>query len=469
MNSHSNLRSSLWSRRNFLKSTGAIAAGMTVTGAAKPSAAAKDPAALAIDGGAKSVTIPAERHQAILKWMQYGDAEKEVVKAALDSNSGAIYRYNGQLEAKWREYNQVPFCKTHNHGTSAFTTMFFSLDLPPGSEIMVPSYQFFGAILPMRLFGLVPVFVDINPRTATLDVEHARRALTPRCRAIMGMHSWGLPCEMDLINDFAKEHGLSVLEDCAHAHGAAMQDSSGSWKMVGNFSRMAGYSFQSTKVLPGIEGGMGIYQQRPDFERATAFGHYEECGEYLPGVSPTGSGALAKDSPYRRYTGTGLCMKLRMHPLAAVIILKQLEGLEERNAMTVRQVRQLNDRVCQLPGLSEPVCRKDQRRVYYSTNNLFLDEKKAGMSRATVVKALRAEGVTISAAPYPENHKNTVYAEPQWWHHPPQIPKTLPGCEEVNSRVLNVGLFHQEAPELVEQYARAFEKVWANREKLARL
>ena len=313
----------------------------------------------------------------------------------------------------------------------------------------------------MRLFGYVPVFVDINPRTATFDVEHAKRVITPRTRALVAMHSWGLPCEMDHINDFAKEHGLSVLEDCAHAHGASMQG-----KNVGNWSRMGIYSFQASKPLPGIEGGMGVYQNRADFERAAAFGHYEVCGEYIAG-SPSGAGVLSEDSPYRNYTGTGLCMKLHMHPLAAVLILKQMETLDQRNAIIYSQVRKLNDRICQLPGLSEPVCRKDQERIYYNSNQLFLDEKKAGMSRATVLKALEAEGVSVLAWEYPENHKYTVYSEPQWWHHPPQIPKVLPGCQEVNSRVISVGLLRDEAPELVDQWARAFEKVWAHRKELA--
>jgi perosamine synthetase len=227
------------------------------------------------------------------------------------------------------------------------------------------------------------------------------------------------------------------------------------------------YSFQAGKPLPGIEGGMGVYQNRDDFERATALGHYEECGTYLPGVSPTGAGSLAKDSPYRKYTGTGLGLKLRMHPLAAVLILKQMERLDQRNAIINGQVRQLNDRICQLPGLSEPLCRKDQDRVYYNGNMLLLDQKKAGMSRETAVQALGAEGVSVSVLAYPENHKCAVYSEPQWWHHPPQLPKVLPGCEEVNSRAINVGLIRQEAPELVEQYAQAFEKVWAHRKELA--
>ena len=318
------------------------------------------------------MTVPLKKQLPVLKWPQYAAAEKDAVKAALDCDCGNVYHYLYDLEDKWRKYVGTPFVKSHMNGTSAITAMFFALDVPPGSEIMVPSYTFFGAIVPMRLFGYVPVFVDINPRTATFDVEHAKRVLTPRVKAVMPMHSWGLPCEMDHVLAFAKEKGLHVLEDCAHAHGASMQG-----KKMGSFGRMGIYSYQGTKPLPGLEGGMGMYQRREDFERAASFGHYEVCGNY-PAASHYARNGLSKNSPYHKYEGTGLCMKLRMHPLAAVLILKQMETLDARNAMINRQVRQINDRICQLPGLSEPVCRSDQQRVYYSTNMLFIDEAKAG-------------------------------------------------------------------------------------------
>ena len=449
-----------WNRRRFLKATGAMAAAAAFAGTSRAGAPAET---LAVKGGKPAVTCPLKEQAPVLKWPQYAEAEKQAVMAALDCDCGSVYRYLYELENKWQAYTGIPFAKTHMNGTSAVTSMFFALSLPPGSEIMVPSYTFFGAILPMRLFGYVPVFVDINPRTATMDVEHAKKVLTPRCKAIMPMHSWGLPCELDHLSAFAKEHGLSMLEDCAHAHGASMQG-----KKVGTFGRMGIFSFQGTKPLPGLEGGMGMYQNREDFERAAAFGHYETCGHY-PAGSHYAPNTVGNNSPYRRYEGTGLCMKLRMHPLAAVVIMKQLETLDARNAMINGQVRKLNDRICQLPGLSEPRCRPDQQRVYYSTNMLFLDEAKAGMSRATAIKALQAEGVSVGAGNYPENHKCTVYSEPQWWHHQPTIPMVLPGCQEVNSKALNVGLFRKEAPELVDQYVKAFEKVWAHRKELQKV
>jgi perosamine synthetase len=320
--------------------------------------------------------------------------------------------------------------------TSALTSMFFALDLPPGSEIMAPSYTFFATILPMRFFGYVPIFVDSDPRTCCFDLEDAKKKLTPRTKAMIPMHAWGMPCEMDHITDFAKQHGLMVIEDAAQAHGASMQG-----KKVGTWGAVACFSFQTSKVLPSVEGGMGVYQTRELFERATAFGHYEAPPTY------------PQDSPYRKYEGTGFGQKYRMHPFAAAVALKQLESLDERNALVEAQVRRLNDRLLQLPGLSEPRRRPDQVRAYYYANMLFLDEKKAGFSRETLVKALKAEGVPASVWIYPEQHKFSIYSEEKWWHHKPNVPRVLPGCEQINRTHLFVPLMYQEAPELIEQYA----------------
>jgi len=117
------------------------------------------------------------------------------------------------FEKDWQKFTGPPYVKSHCNGTSALTSMFLALDLAPGSDILVPSYTFFATIVPMRLFGLVPVFVDINPRTLNF-----------------------------------------VLEDAAHAHGAELQG-----RKMGAWGRMAIFSFQKTKPLPAIEGGMGMY------------------------------------------------------------------------------------------------------------------------------------------------------------------------------------------------------------------
>ena len=435
-----------FNRREFLQVGSAAVAGMTVA----PLFAAPKEDTLAISGGAKVVTVSAPEQHALFHWPRYGEAEKKAVCAVLDG--GEIYRPLKLLEQEWKAYLNVPFVKNHFNGTSALASMYFALDLPAGSEILVPSLTFFATIVPMRLFGYVPIFVDSNPNTRCFDLEDAQRKLTPNTRAMVPMHPGGMPCDMDQINDFAKEKGLIVIEDAAHAHGASLKG-----KRMGAWGDNAIFSYQASKPLPCLEGGMGVYQKRETFERATVFGHYDAASE------------LSKESPYR-YEETGLGLKFRMHPLAAALCREQLKGLDKRNADTRRRVREINDRLLQLPGISEPRCRPDAERVYYPNNMLHLDETKAGFSRRALLKALTAEGVKATPGHYLQQHKLRIYSEAKWWHHAPVVPKgDLPGCQECNKTSFALPLFYEDAPELREQYVKAFEKVWARKSDLATL
>ena len=238
---------------------------------AQSTAAAAKSETLAINGGPKAVTAASGN---ATRWPLYGPEEEKAVLALVRNPD---YAPLAELEKDWKKHYQVPYAKPYCNGTSALTTMFFALNLPPGSEIMVPSYTFFATIVPMRLFGLVPVFVDINPRTLNFDLEDAKRRLTKNTKAVLPVHWIGLPADMDHICDWAKEKGLIVLEDSCHAHGASLQG-----KLMGTWGEMAAFSFQATKPLPGIEGGMANYQKKEHYERGSTFGHYD-LPDGLPG------------------------------------------------------------------------------------------------------------------------------------------------------------------------------------------
>nr|MCU0874625.1 DegT/DnrJ/EryC1/StrS family aminotransferase [Pirellulaceae bacterium] len=379
-------------RRTFLQSTGAMAAGLYLAGSASAQGEA-----LAVSGGPKAVIAS---HDDAASWPRYGTEEEQaVLELVRNPNYGPIEA----LEKEWKQQFKLPYCKAHYNGTSAITAMFFALDLPPGSEVMVPCSTFWATIMPMRFFGLVPVFVDIHPRTLNFDLEDAKRKLTKNTKAMFPVHYLGLPADMDHICDFAREKGLIALEDACHAHGASLHG-----KPMGAWGRMACFSFQASKPLPAIEGGMGNYQNREDYERAATLGHYE-C-----------PATFAADSKYAKYSGTGLGMKLRMHPMAA------------RNAEGTAQTRRLNDRLTQLPGLYEQQNRPDVERVFYLQNRFLLNETEAGMSRAACLKALRAEGVSVGAAGAQFQCNHPAYHEAQWWHHLPVIADRFPGVEEVD-------------------------------------
>jgi dTDP-4-amino-4,6-dideoxygalactose transaminase len=434
------------SRRDFVRSAVvAASAAAAKKAAAKP----RHVESLAVDGGLKAVTLSDDRYLTAIKWPRYGEEEKRRILELLENNR--FYDEIPQLEQATREYLGVKHVKAHCNGTSALVSMFFALDLPKGSEILVPTYTAWATVAPMWLFGYVPVFVDINPRTACFDLASAERRLTQQCRALVVMHAWGLPCEMDPICEFGRKHGLIVLEDAAQAQGAMLHG-----KQMGTWGAIGVFSFQASKVLPAVEGGMGVYQTPEYFERATTFGNYD-----LPGQFPA-------DSRYRGYQGTGFGSKFRIHPLAAALARTQLRGLDQRNALIAAQVRKLNDRITQLPGLSEQQATPEMRRVHWAANLLFFEEATAGFSKEVLLKALKAEGVRVSSSPYDEQHKYHLYTEAKWWHHPPQIPASLPGCEQVNKSSIRLPLFTESAPDLIDQYAKAFEKIWVHREALGK-
>jgi len=393
-----------------------------------------------LKGGPKAVTAS---HDDATTWPRYG-AEEE--KAVLEVLRKPDYTPNDAFEEEWKKHFNLPYCKAHYNGTSAITAMYFALNLPAGSEIMVPCSTFWATITPMRFFGLVPVMVDINPVTLNFDVEDAKRKLTKNTKAVFPVHYLGMPADMDYISDFCKEKGLIVLEDSCHAHGASMHG-----KFMGTWGRMACFSFQASKPLPAIEGGMGNYQNQEDFERATILGHYEWASK-LKGSN-------------KKYS-YGLGMKLRMHPMAAALARCQLAKLDERNSALKAQVRRLNDRITKLPGLYEQQNRKDVDRVYYAANRFLLDEHEAGMSRDVCIKALRAEGVSVGAAGAQFVCNNPVFHETEWWHHLPVMADKFPGAEAVNKRGISLPFFTREMAELNEQYIKAFEKVWAHRKDL---
>ncbi|NUN97138.1 MAG: DegT/DnrJ/EryC1/StrS family aminotransferase [Candidatus Omnitrophica bacterium] len=435
-------------RRRFIGTMGAVGASLYMAGSPQrsQSAAPDKLETLALNGGPKAVTAQPENPT---KWPLYGEEEVQAVSELIRNPN---YEPVAQFEEAWKAYHDCPHAKAHCNGTSALTSMLFTLQLPARSEVLVADYSTWFPVVPMRFFDLVPVFVDVNPRTMNIDVEDCKRRLSGKTRAIMPVHWWGLPCDMDDIETFAKEHGLEVVEDASHAHGARVQG-----KLVGKWGRMAGFSMQSTKPLPSIEGGVGMYKSQEDFELATTYGNYD-----LPKTFP-------EDSPYRKYQGTALGSKLRIHPVSAILARIQLKTLDARSHAIASQVRRLNERLIQLPGLSEQYARPDMKRAYYSSNMLFFDEAKAGMSRSSAVQALKAEGVEANEYSWTLLHTHPVFKEAQWWRHMPTLPAegSVPGCDEANRRALTLPLFTSEQPELVDQYIAAFEKVWAHREKLS--
>src|ERR1700730_2958619 len=139
------------------------------------------------------------------------------------------------------------------YGRMAFYYILKALDLPAGSEIIVPSLTFWVVPELARAAGLTVVFADVHPATFNIDADSVERLITEKTRAVVPTHLYGLPCDMDRILDIAERHNLIVLEDCAHALGATFKG-----KPVGTFGAGALFSFQTLKPLNCYGGGMAL-------------------------------------------------------------------------------------------------------------------------------------------------------------------------------------------------------------------
>lgn len=158
-----------------------------------------------------------------------------------------------EFEAKFAERLGMPRATSASFGRMAFYYILRALDLPRGSEIILPALTFWVVPEIARVAGLNVVFADINPDTFTLDAASFERAISERTRAVVPTHLYGLSCDMAEIVGIARRHGLAVIEDCAHALGAHYRD-----RPLGTLGDASFFSFQTLKPLNTYGGGMAV-------------------------------------------------------------------------------------------------------------------------------------------------------------------------------------------------------------------
>ena len=186
---------------------------------------------------------------------QYKQIQDEVEKNVLDvlrSGSYILGKYNKELEAKMQEYIGVKHCVTLNSGTDALHLALRALDIGKGDEVITVAFTFVATTEAIGIVGATPVFVDIDNDTFDIDPKLIEEKITPKTKAIIPVHLYGQPCQMDVICDIAKRYNLYVIEDCAQAIGAKFKG-----QTVGSFGDIGCFSFYPTKNLGAMgDGGM---------------------------------------------------------------------------------------------------------------------------------------------------------------------------------------------------------------------
>src|SRR5690606_25461417 len=249
--------------------------------------------------------------------------------------------------------------------------------------VIVPNTTFGASANVVIHAGAKPVFVDIEPVTWTLDTQKLEAAITPNTKAIMPVHLYGHPCDMDPIMAIARKHGLKVVEDCAEALGAEYKG-----RKVGLIGDVGCYSFFANKVITTGEGGMVLCRDQALMERMS----------------------LLRDhgmSKQRRYWHLEAGFNYRMTNLQAALGLAQMERIETFLAQRESVVARYNERLSGLDGIRTPRTASWARNIHW-LYSIEVDAEVAGFDRDYLAEALRRAGIETRPV-FPPLHVQPAY------------------------------------------------------------
>ena len=326
---------------------------------------------LAIDGGTPVRTKP------FPPWPIFGPEEADALTDVL--RGGAWGRLQGDrtagFERRFAQFQGAAFALATVSGTAALRIALLAAGIEAGDEVIVPPYTFAATASAVVEVNALPVFADVEPDTYNLDPQAAEAAVTARTRAIIPVHFGGLCCDMEAIAGVAARHGLTVIEDAAHAHGATWNG-----RGAGTLGAMGCFSFQSSKNLTCGEGGAITTDHEP---LALACRQVHNCGR-----DPRGGAWYAHSSLGGNY---------RMTEFQAAVLNAQLDRLAEQTARRNENGRYLAGLLGDVPGVAPQGHRPYATRHGYHLFLLRYDEAAWGAPRAAFVEGVRAEGIPLAA------------------------------------------------------------------------
>ncbi|MDI9432797.1 MAG: DegT/DnrJ/EryC1/StrS family aminotransferase [Planctomycetota bacterium] len=411
---------------------------------------------LAILGG-----TPVRQNKAWPEWPYWDDevidsltkTARSRIWCRIQSPSGTVPTF----EKEYAKLTGARFCVATGAGTQALHTCVEAMDIGPGDEVITSPYTDPGTIASILSARALPVMADLDPASYQLDPDDVERRITENTKALMPVHMMGQPADLRRIMAIARKHNLRVIEDACQAHLAQFDG-----KTLGTIGDVGCFSFQSSKTIACGEGGAIIGSDETLMDRCyTVHNH----GTSRRGLTET------------------IGPKYRMNEFEAAVLLGQLSGAKERFERRNQNASYLSRRLKDIPGLTpQKLYEGTESGSFYLYPMSYHKELFNGVPRATFLKALAAEGVSLS--PY---IARGLHREP-WIDHilDSRVYKTMysakrlreyreqcacPKCDQVCEEM---AMLWASGPLLgtrqdMADIADAIEKVWANRDQLARV
>jgi perosamine synthetase len=297
-----------------------------------------------------------------------GGKELEYVTDCLKSNwISSKGKYIEEFEEKFANYCGCKYGISTTSGTAALHLAVASLGIGPGDEVIIPASTMAATAFAVVYTGAKPVLVDAERVTWNIDVTRIEEKITPRTKALMPVHIYGHPCDMDSIMQIANRHNVYVIEDAAEAHAAEYKG-----RKTGGIGHVGCFSFYANKIITTGEGGMMTTNDKNIAGRARRLKDLAH-------------------SPGKRFLHTDIAFNYRMTNIQAAIGLAQLERIDELAEMRRRNAHLYNSRLKDISGITLPVEKGWVKNVYWMYGLLIEDE--FGMSRDELMNRLREKGI----------------------------------------------------------------------------
>jgi dTDP-3-amino-3,4,6-trideoxy-alpha-D-glucose transaminase len=325
----------------------------------------------------------------------------------------------GAFEEEFAAYCGVRHCVGVGNGFDALQLMLRAGGIGPGDEVIVPGYTAAATWLAVSAVGATPVGVDVEPRGYNLDPACLDDAVSPRTKAIVAVHLFGEPAEMDAISACATAHGLLVFEDAAQAHGARYRG-----QRTGGLARAAAFSFYPTKNLGALGDGGAVTTDDDDLADRVrllrAYGWRERDRSELKGLNS------------------------RLDEMQAAILRVKLGRLDEWNELRRQRARRYLDALAAVPAVDLPQPSDDSEPVWHQFV-VGVGDRDAVRERLTG----RGIGTLVHYSPLP--HLTPAYAQDGW------KPGALPEAERLSRAALSLPLYAQLPLEACDDVAEALE------------
>jgi dTDP-4-amino-4,6-dideoxygalactose transaminase len=293
----------------------------------------------------------------------YGKEEQDALMEVLRANAPSCGPWVKRFEEDFAKYCGTTYGLAVTSGTTGLHLAMVAAGVEPGDEVITTPISWIATANAAAVLGAKVVFADVDPRTLNLDPASVKQKITPHTKAILPVHLYGQCSDMDALNELARSHKVSVVEDAAHAAGAEYKG-----RKAGSLGDMAVFSFHQQKNMVTLgEGGMVTTSDKSLYERMLSYRSlccrtYDPKGKYLPldeSVHPMG-----KRYWYTDFDGIGF--NYRMTDAQAAVGSVQLRKLDSLNVRRMEIARTYSEGLRGIKGLALPFVSPENKHVFHA-------------------------------------------------------------------------------------------------------